>query len=56
MVDIPMVCETVAAGLGVLGVVTVWLRDEMVERASNNKKAGYLAMVSVGILLVLTVR
>ncbi|WP_431218082.1 hypothetical protein ACQ86N_18570 [Puia sp. P3] len=47
-VEIPMVCDTVAAGLGVLGVVTVWLRDEIVVRASN-RMAGYLAIVSVGI-------
>jgi len=47
-VEIPMVCEIVAAGLGVLGVVTVWLWDEMVERASKSI-AGYLVMVSVGI-------
>jgi hypothetical protein len=47
-VEIPMVCDTVAAGLGVRGVVIFWLRVVRVERTSMGMTA-YRVIVSNGI-------
>jgi hypothetical protein len=49
MVEIPIVCDTDAAGLGVLGVVIGWLWEERAKSASSGM-AAYLAMVSFGIV------
>ena len=50
-----MVCDTVAAGLGVRGVLIFWLRVVRVERASRGMTA-YRVIVSNGIFVRLTVK
>ena len=50
-----MVCDTVAAGLGVRGAVIFWLRVVRVERTSIGMTA-YRVIVSDGIFVRLTVK
>jgi hypothetical protein len=54
-VEMPMVCETVAAGLGVRGVVIFWLRLLRLARTSIGMTA-YRVIVSNGMLPDLEVR